>query len=252
MRRKQAADGPAAGEWAARTPPCLVTARAQRESLPASKAGAAPQAGASAAIACRAFGPWSCAANGCPRSRSSLASIPPRAPPRASPRAYASPHLDPAPECRLSCPLAILRGRKTRESCRKSGGFHQTSALRAAFREAAWERKMKNRRSKPCVCSLGIAPCRPRNAILMKTTRFPACRGGQIELPPGGCWIACCAVPTRSARPAPPRLGKSDMSMDMPSLEAVLGPIPGSVSRHLYVSSAVSGPDTSAAVHLRL
>ena len=50
----------------------------------------------------------------------------------------------------------------------------------------------------------------------------------------------------------PPRLGKPDMPMDMPSLEGDLGPILGSASGHLQASPAVSGPDTSAAVHLRL
>lgn len=41
-------------------------------------------------------------------------------------------------------------------------------------------------------------------------------------------------------------LGKSAMSMDVTSSDAVFGPIPGTVSRHPYVSSDTSSSDTSA------
>ena len=59
-------------------------------------------------------------------------------------------------------------------------------------------------------------------------------------------------VPDRRLRGASPQyeaslswLGKSAMSMDMTSSEAVRGPMPGTVSRHLYVSSAESSADIS-------
>ena len=61
-------------------------------------------------------------------------------------------------------------------------------------------------------------------------------------------------VPDRRLRGASPQyeaslswLAKSDMSMDMTSSEAVCGPMPGTVSRHLYVSSAESSADISQA-----
>lgn len=59
-------------------------------------------------------------------------------------------------------------------------------------------------------------------------------------------------VPDRRLRGASPQyeaslswLGKSAMSMDMTSSDAVRGPMPGTVSRHLCVSSAESSADIS-------
>ena len=61
-------------------------------------------------------------------------------------------------------------------------------------------------------------------------------------------------VPDRRLRGASPQyeaslswLGKSAMSMDMTSSDAVRGPMPGTVSRHLRVSSAESSADISEA-----
>ena len=59
-------------------------------------------------------------------------------------------------------------------------------------------------------------------------------------------------VPDRRLRGASPQyeaslswLGKSAMSMDMTSSDAVRGPMPGTVSRRLRVSSAASSADIS-------
>lgn len=87
-------------------PPCLVTARAQRESLPASEPRATPQVGASAAIACRAFGPWSCAANGCPA---------PRLEPAPDPHRTRLEHrLEPAPSIASSPPRNVAYPARSR------------------------------------------------------------------------------------------------------------------------------------------
>lgn len=65
---------------------------------------------------------------------------------------------------------------------------------------------------------------------------------GDIDVP--DCLLRG-ASPQREASPSWP--AKSAMSMDMTSSGAVRGPMPGTVSRHLRVSSAASSADISEA-----
>ena len=92
----------------------------------------------------------------------------------------------------------------------------------------------------PSVAAARQAVAREYERVLQPLVALP--RRGHRHIDAPDCLLRG-ASPQREA--SLPWLAKSAMSMDMASSEAVRGPMPGTVSRHLYVSSAESSADIS-------